>query len=267
MSWESWDKYNKQSHTFSYSHLIYLPQFKHLYPFPPFMYFKWCIWNGAGVFIVLCFGPPIQTKLCKKMPCILFVFLEACKDIWSFLTCFLLFSCVWSPAAHQPLWAELEILLSSVRYGHLRHCLRGGAPSHQKTLLGNLWLPFSEGTTRNHVVQTVLFVLLWEWVKCQEAKQYSPICLPAEQMLGGLLAFSFFCLPMFLFLLFFGNLKFFLTFVLLSWEKSSCLSEAVKYKLNEVLWAVQQKRNQSRWIIYQSVTSCYSVQTFSVFYI
>lgn len=41
-------------------------------------------------------------------------------------------------AADQPLRAELEVLLPSLRLRELRHGLRGGAPAHQEDLLGHL---------------------------------------------------------------------------------------------------------------------------------
>lgn len=83
------------------------------------------------------------------------------KTLWTYISDiveYTFFFYIWLLASDQPLWAELEVLLPSFWYGQLRHSLRGGAAPHQETLLGNVWLPFSEGTTRN----TVVWIIHWD---------------------------------------------------------------------------------------------------------
>lgn len=51
------------------------------------------------------------------------------------------------PAANQPLWAELEVLLPAIGMGQLRHSVRGWTAAHQENLLGSVWFSVTEGKT------------------------------------------------------------------------------------------------------------------------
>lgn len=94
-------------------------------------WFLWgsiCYTSRAHCVLSVCVCLPVYQRLC--------IYYSACLDLCSVV-------CL--PAANQPLWAELEVLLPPIGLGQLRHSIRGWTTAHQENLLGSIWFSVTEG--------------------------------------------------------------------------------------------------------------------------